>query len=118
MSTTQEEEKIAPAVGDLTFLGPFPTGWYIYECPTCKKSHEVWEFKGKRIRIYDWSIVHLPAERERYIVIAFMWEGKSHLAYMDYDKVARDKLSKFNKKFRQGFGVLFTPTDKFWEVDL
>ena len=118
MSTTEEEEKVQIVVGDLTFLGPGLFGWHIYECPTCKESHHMAEFKGKRIRIYDWSIVLLPARNERYIVLAFMWEGKSHLAYMGYDEVVSYKLSMYNEKFRKGYGVLFTPADKFWEVSL
>jgi len=82
-------------------------------CRPCPHlAHDVHDYEGELIRVYDWAILDRPLWNSKYIIIAFIFKGNSHWATMNYTEEAHRFLESFQEKFRQGYGILMTP---YWQ---
>ena len=81
-------------------------------CPCLMLPHDLDHWEGRLLRVYDWAILDRPIDDDKYIIIAFIFEGISHWAYMTYKEETHRLLESFQEKFRQGYGILMTP---YWQ---
>jgi len=113
MSTAEETREKRPELFervDLVDRMPlYPSN--LAKCPCVKSPHEILDYIGEPLRIYEWVILDRPIwnENQKVIIFAFIYKGKNHWALMNYNEETHQLLESFKEKFRQGFGVLLTP---------
>ena len=106
MGTAQETQEKRPRLFEhVTILQRIPDR---DRCP-CLIFHDVVDYLGEPLRIYEWLILDRPIWDEKYIFVAFLYKGRNHRALMNYNEETHQLLESFKEKFRQGYGVLLTP---------
>lgn len=93
-------------------------------CPCAKYAHLVSAFLYEPLRVYDYAILQFSTKKKErsFIVIAFIYKGEHHWAFMRYNKETHQLLKSFNEKFNEAWGVLLTPEEhrspKGWKLIL
>jgi len=114
MNTTEEAQEKRPALFErVEYVDREPLNPRdLVRCPCLRLPHDVDDYEGNLIRVYDWAILERPIWGDKDIIIAFIFKGISHWATMTYKEETHRLLESFQEKFRKGYGVLMTP---YWE---
>jgi len=110
--TQEERPELLEYVGPLDKMAIYPLYLARCECLDLGMAHYVQDYTGKPIRIYDYAVVDHTIADEKYIVVAFFYKDKSHIALMDYYEEAHQILESFKEQLKRGYGVLMTP---YWK---